>query len=221
MDRAKHKPKGLKKSASRGGRPAPGRRGNPPYQLSVYQKSKINPYPSRFDFILVSRRGAPDEVRTRVLALRGPRPRPLDNGGGIGLHFSIPLHAGQTLFNLKPGLGIGGPYIKEKAMAAQGKMDPGLCGENSCERLDRKKGSRLFSRLFLHSAWFLRVATSNARRPYFEYYSGFSRNFSPPTGTLSVCKTLPGKCVSLTFPEAYGYNPLSSFRGFCGRIIIL
>jgi hypothetical protein len=34
-------------------------------------------------------------------------------------------------------------------------------------------------------------------------------------------KTFPGKRVSFAFPEAYGYNPLSSFRGFCGRTIIL
>jgi len=55
---------------------------------------------------------------------------------------------------MKPGQGIGGPYIKEKPMTAQGKMDPGFCGENSCERPDRKKGSRLFSRRFLHPGWF-------------------------------------------------------------------
>ena len=32
---------------------------------------------------------APNEVRTRVLALRGPRPGPLDNGGGKRRNFTI------------------------------------------------------------------------------------------------------------------------------------
>ncbi len=89
----------LKKSASRGGRPAPGRRGNPPYQALVYQKFKKNPPPASIILVPVFRRGAPDEVRTRVLALRGPRPRPLDNGGLIGLHFNIPAPAGQPQLN--------------------------------------------------------------------------------------------------------------------------
>ena len=34
---------------------------------------------------------APNEVRTRVSALRGPRPRPLDNGGGERRNFTITL----------------------------------------------------------------------------------------------------------------------------------
>jgi hypothetical protein len=32
---------------------------------------------------------APNEVRTRVSALRGPRPGPLDNGGGERRNFTI------------------------------------------------------------------------------------------------------------------------------------
>ena len=39
---------------------------------------------------------APDEIRTRVLALRGPRPGPLDNGGEQGEHSTIRGSDGQT-----------------------------------------------------------------------------------------------------------------------------
>jgi hypothetical protein len=38
---------------------------------------------------------APNEVRTRVSALRGPRPGPLDNGGGERRNFTITLRLRQ------------------------------------------------------------------------------------------------------------------------------
>ena len=47
-----------------------------------------------FDYLLKS---APKEIRTPVLALRGPRPGPLDDGGRKPKHFIMGLFACQQM----------------------------------------------------------------------------------------------------------------------------
>jgi hypothetical protein len=66
---------------------------------SVRWKIKIAGYPGDFGLFVT---GAPNEVRTRVSALRGPRPGPLDNGGVQLLQAGhiLPRHATLRQQNL-------------------------------------------------------------------------------------------------------------------------
>ena len=47
-------------------------------------------------------RGAPTEIRTPVVALKGPRPRPLDDGGSFfeRANSIIPLYVSQAIWSL-------------------------------------------------------------------------------------------------------------------------